>query len=132
MQTSVGAHGTYKFSIENSMKLFSKVMGSSLSLTQEMVKSFFQSQLNMEIRNALAKVFIKNKYSLNDLSSATLMEKELSKELQKILSPLFLDYGVQLNQFVITKFSYDEDFISEIKEAKKQSILRKIKKKYEE
>lgn len=41
LHTSVGANGTYKFSINNSLKLFSKVMGANEYLTQEMVRTFF-------------------------------------------------------------------------------------------
>lgn len=127
LHTSVGSNGSYKFSINNSMKLFSKVMGSNESLTQDMVRSFFRNRLNMEIRNALATVFNKNRFGLKDIASITTREKEIAEEIHVILKPIFSDYGVELNEFIILQFSYDEEFLSQIREIRKDSILRKMK-----
>lgn len=127
LHTSVGSNGSYKFSINNSMKLFSKVMGSSESLTQDMVRSFFKNRLNMEIRNALATVFNKSKFGIKDITSITTREKEIAEEIHGILKPIFSDYGVELNDFVILQFSYDEEFLSQIREIRKDSILKKMK-----
>ena len=78
IHSSVGANGTYKFSINNSMKLFSKVMGSNDSLTQDMVKKFFKSRLNMEIRNELATVFANNKFGMKDIQLEEILVLPLS------------------------------------------------------
>ncbi|MCF7925610.1 MAG: SPFH domain-containing protein [Candidatus Izimaplasma sp.] len=126
MHTDVGANGSYKFSIKNSMKLFSKVQGSNEALSQEMVRDFFRSELNVEIRNAIAKVFLKNKYGLDDIQVITTKEKEIAKDLKEILTPVFEEYGVQLDKFFIERFYYDEDFIEKVKSVKKESIINKM------
>ncbi len=123
MHTDVGANGSYKFSIDNSMKLFSKVQGSHQELTQEMVKDFFKSELNQEIRNTIAKVFLKNKYGLDDIQIITTKEKEIANQLKELLEPVFSEYGVTLNKFFIERFYYDEDFLEKLKDIKKESIL---------
>ncbi|MEC9485649.1 MAG: SPFH domain-containing protein [Candidatus Izemoplasma sp.] len=123
MHTDVGANGSYKFSIDNSMKLFSKVQGSHQELTQEMVKDFFKSELNQEIRNTIAKVFLKNKYGLDDIQIITTKEKEIANQLKELLNPVFTEYGVTLNKFFIERFYYDEAFLEKLKDVKKESIL---------
>ncbi len=127
MHTTVGAHGSYKFSIMNSMKLFSKVQGSAGSISQEMIKEFFHSELNVEIRNAIASVFHKNKYGLRDIATITMKEKEISEGMKEILIPVFSDYGVSLDKFYIARFMYDEDFLDQIRELKKEIVLNRMK-----
>jgi|GEM_PF-3379302 len=127
MHTSVGANGSYKFSINNSMKLFSKVQGSNQNLTQEMVREFFRSELNVEIRNAIATVFLKNKYGLDDIAVITTKEKQIAAQLKEILQPLFDDYGVYIDKFFIERFMYDEDFLKSLNNMKKESILNREK-----
>ena len=127
MHTTVGANGSYKFSINNSMKLLSRVQGSAGSLSQDMVRDFFRSELNVEIRNAISSIFYKNKYSLKDIAAITTKEKEISENIKEILTPVFDEYGVMLNKLFISKFQYDEDFLMQIKEMRKETILSKMK-----
>lgn len=127
LHTSVGANGSYKFSVNNSMKLFSKVMGSSDILTQEMIREFFKLLLNMEIRNALASVFKQQEFGLKDIATVTAQEKEIALQIKHILEPLFEEYGVSLDQFIIQSFNYDDEFLGQIRELKKENILNKMK-----
>lgn len=127
LHTFVGANGTYKFSVNNSMKLFSKVQGAHEKLTQEMIKEFFKSELNVEIRNAIATVFVKNKYGINDIAVITTKEKKIALEIKEMLLPLFSEYGVEINKFFFERFFYDEEFIALMTSAKKENIIKKIK-----
>ena len=127
MHTSVGANGSYKFSINNSLRLFSKVQGSGNELSQEMLQDFFRSELNSEIRNAIATVFIKNKYGLNDIAVITSKEKAIALDIKEILIPIFNEYGVELEKFFIERFIYDEDFLNSLSGVKKESILNRTK-----
>lgn len=127
MHTDVGANGSYKFSISNSMKLFSKVQGAAKELTQDMVRDFFRSELNVEIRNAIATVFLKNKFGLDDIAVITTKEKEIARQILEIIEPVFDDYGVKVEKFFIERFVYDEEFLSTLKDIKKEAILSKIK-----
>lgn len=127
LHTTVGANGTYKFSIQNSMKLFSKIQGSAGSLSQDSVRDFFRSELNMEIRNAIATVFYKNKFGLKDIATITMREKEVSEGMKEILIPVFAEYGVSLDKFYIARFMYDEDFLGQISDIKKDLIINKMK-----
>jgi membrane protease subunit (stomatin/prohibitin family) len=127
MHTSVGANGSYKFSINSSMKLLSKIQGAAGSLSQDNVREFFRSELNMEIRNAVANVFYKNKYGLKDIATITTFEKNIAGDMKDILVPIFEDYGVSLDKFFISQFTYDDDFLVQMKEIKKTTILNKMK-----
>ncbi len=126
MHTEVGANGSYKFAISNAMKLFSKVQGADETLTQEQVQEFFRSELNMEIRNAIATVFMKNKFGMNDIAVITTKEKQIAEQIKEILEPVFDEYGVKLTKLYIERFMYDEDFLDRISEIKKESILRNM------
>jgi membrane protease subunit (stomatin/prohibitin family) len=127
LHTSVGANGSYKFSVNNSMKLFSKVMGANEILNQEMVRDFFKLLINMEIRNALATVFKQQEFGLKDIATVTAQEKEIGIQIKGILSPIFDEYGVNLDQFIIQSFNYDDEFLGQIRELKKENILNKMK-----
>ncbi len=126
MHTSVGANGSYKFSVSNPMALFSKVQGAYDNLTQEMVSEFFRSELNVEIRNAIATVFIKKKYGLDDIAVITTKEKQIAMEIKKILEPIFESYGVRIDKFFIERFIYDEEFLKSLQDVKKANILKQV------
>lgn len=127
LHTTIGANGSYKFSINNSMKLFSKVKGAALNLSQDMVRDFFRSELSTEIRNAIASVFYKNKFGLKDIATITLREKEIAQEIHQVLMPVFLEYGVSLDKFYIARFQFDDEFLNQIRDYKKEIILNKMK-----
>jgi|LGOV01.1.fsa_nt_gb membrane protease subunit (stomatin/prohibitin family) len=127
MHSEVGANGSYKFSISNSMKLFSKVQGANDNLTQEMLRDFFRSELNVEIRNAIATVFLKNKYGIDDIAVITTKEKKIASQMKEILDPIFDEYGVKLQKFFIERFIYDEEFLKSLRDTRKESIINRMK-----
>ncbi len=127
MHTSIGANGAYKFRIDNAMKLASKLMGSDQSLSQDNVKEFFKTEINAEIRNALAGLFKKGKYSLKDIAEVTSMEKDVASDIQETLNDMFDDYGVEISRFTINDINFDEDFLSEMSQAKKDVLVDSIR-----
>ena len=81
---------------------------------------------NVEIRNAIATVFLKNKYGLDDIATITTKEKQIAEQIKDIISPIFADYGVAIEKFFIERFMYDEDFLQMLNKIKKDSILKNL------
>jgi len=114
------------------MKLMSKVLGSGMSLSQEMVRDFFKSELSIEIRNSIANVFHENQYGLKQIAVITTFEKEIAGKIHSTLIPIFEDYGVRLDRFFIAQFSYDEEFLQQISSIRKKAILKQMVRESEE
>ena len=125
--TSVGASGSYRFSIEKPEILFSKVKGSQDDLSQTQLQEFFRTELNMEIRNYIAEFFLKNNFGIKDLAMVTTLEKKAADEIFKRMSDLMLNYGVKLTRFIINQFNFEEEFVARINDMKKSMVIDKMK-----
>lgn len=132
IHTSVGGNGSYRFSINNSNKLMSKILGSDESLSQEMVREFFKSELNMHIRNSIAQIFQSGNYSLKDTAYIVALEKEVSEKMNDVLMPLFDEYGVKLEKFFVSEIVFDKEFLDQMRHVKKDAILKKVVRDSEE
>lgn len=125
--TSVGASGSYRFSINNPEILFSKVKGSLEDLSQTQLQEFFRSELNMEIRNYIAEFFLKNNFGIKDLAVVTALEKKAAEEIFEKVSDLMLNYGVKLTRFIINQFNFEEEFVARINDMKKAIVIDNMK-----
>jgi len=123
MYTSIGAHGTYSFTIKNPLKLFSKMKIFDTSLTKEMINQFFKEEISMYLRKSFTKVFSENEKGLRDVAMITSKEAEISLKIKEELQPLFRSYGVVLEKFVIAKIDYDKEFLNQIKEIRSKAVF---------
>lgn len=127
MYTTVGAHGTYSFTITNALKLFSKMKIFKDSLTKDMINSFFHEEVSMYLRKSITKVFSDNEKGLKDIAEITSNETKVAEEIKKILTPLFHSYGVKLEKFVISKIDYDRAFLDKIKNIREEAVMNQYK-----
>ena len=125
--TNVGSSGSYRFFINDAMKLFSKIQGSIDSLSQENLKEFFRSELNMEIRNTISNFFNDNKLGIKELALVTTLERSVAKTLEERLSETFDFYGVTLERFIVNQINFEDDFIQKINDIKKESMIDQVK-----
>ena len=125
MYTSVGAHGTYSFTIVNPLKLFTKMKIFEESLTKDMINKFFSEEIAMYLRRAITHAFSQNKKGLKDIAEITSQETKIADNIKTILEKLFYSYGVRLEKFVISKIDYDKKFMSKIKEIRQQAVYNK-------
>ncbi len=125
MYTSVGAHGTYSFTIVNPLKLFSKMKIFEESLTKDMINQYFSEEIAMYLRKAITHAFSQNKKGLRDIAEITSQETKIANSIKTILDALFYSYGVKLEKFVISKIDYDKKFMSKIKEIRQQAVYNK-------
>ena len=127
MYTTVGAHGTYSFTITNALKLFSKMKIFKDSLTKDMINQFFHEEISMYLRKSLTKVFSENESGLKDIAEITANEVKISEDIKKILAPLFHSYGVRLEKFVISKIDYDRAFLDKIRSIREEAVMNTYK-----
>lgn len=125
--THVGASGSYRFSVFNPLKLFSKVKGVKVNLSQDFIRDFFRNEINTEIRNIIATFFLEYRLGIKDLALITTLEKKVSEHIFLKIKDVFSSYGLMLNRFLIHQFILDDEFISRINDIKKQSILDNLK-----
>lgn len=123
MYTTVGAHGTYSFTILNPLKLFSKMKIFEESLTKAMINQFFSEEIAMYLRKSITKAFSDNELGLRDIAEITSRESEISENIKKLLVPLFYSYGVKLEKFIISKIDYDKKFLEKIREIREQAVF---------
>ena len=127
MYTSVGAHGTYSFTITNALKLFSKMKIFEESLTKDMINSFFHEEISMYLRKSITKAFSENEKGLRDIAEITSNEVKIAENIKEILKPLFHSYGVRLEKFIISKIDYDREFLNKIKDIRQTAVMNKYK-----
>lgn len=125
MYTSVGAHGTYSFTILNPLKLFSKMKIFEESLTKDMINQFFSEEITMYLRQSITKAFSQNEQGLRDIAQITSQETKIAHQIKDILAPLFYSYGVKLEKFVISKIDYDRAFLNKIQSIRQEAVMNK-------
>lgn len=128
MYTTLGAHGTYSFSIVNPLKLFTKMKIFEESLTKQMINQFFSEEISMHLRKAFTNAFSEHEKGLRDIAQITQRETEITSKIKKRLAPLFYSYGVKLEKFIITKIDYDKTFLSKIREIRSEAVFNEYSK----
>jgi len=123
MNTTIGAHGSYSFTIVNPLKLFSKMKIFEESLTKQMINQFFSEEIAMHLRRSFTNAFSENDLGLRDIAMITSKEQEISENIKKELNPLFHGYGVKLEKFIIAKIDYDQKFLDKIRDIREQAVF---------
>lgn len=123
MYTTIGAHGSYSFTIMNPLKLFTKMKIFEESLTKNMINQFFSEEIAMYLRKTMTKAFSDNDLGLRDIAQITNKETEIALSIKKQLVPLFKSYGVRLEKFVIAKIDYDQKFLEKIRDIREQAVF---------
>ena len=126
MHTTIGAHGTYSFTIVNVLKLFSKMKIFEESLSKDMINAFFSEEIAMYLRRSMTKAFSENTSGLRDVSEITSREKDISQSIKNQLTPLLNSYGVKLEKFIISKIDYDKKFLDKIREIRSQAVFNEF------
>lgn len=103
----IGACGEMSLSVNNSAKLLVKLVGTEKELSQEKLTKYFRAFLMTRAKSMLAQE-IKDKHI--NIFEIDMHLSDLSQSIQGKLTDDFLDYGVNLNSFLITTvLKPDED-----------------------
>ena len=95
----VRARGSYKININDSAKFLTKLIGNNVPFkTQSELTVFFRSEFMMHIKSKLAEA-IKN--SGEELIGINSRQCEIANVVEKIISSIFDDYGINMQSFSI-------------------------------
>lgn len=95
----IGACGELSVSVNNSAKLLIKLVGTEKVFSQEHLTQYFRAILMNRAKSILAKEITNRNISIFEIDMHL---QELSDAIKSQLSEDFLDYGMNLNTFMIT------------------------------
>lgn len=95
----IGACGEMNLVVENGRKLLIKLIGTEKSFTREELVKKFRSFLMVKIKPYLTNVIKSRKINIFEIDGYI---DVISEELQILLQPDFLEYGIALNKFFLT------------------------------
>ena len=96
---SIGANGEMSITINDARKLLIKLVGTDEYLSKEKLVSYFRAFLVMHLKPYLSKYIRENKINIFEIDENL---KEISNDVEKLLIPDFLEYGISLKHFFIT------------------------------
>ncbi len=102
----IGASGEMSLSVANSNKLLIKIVGTEKVLTQNQLTTYFRAFLNNRAKTILAQEIRDKKISIFEIDMHL---QELSDVIKTKLEDDFIDYGVNLNSFLIMTVQKPDD-----------------------
>ncbi len=97
---SVGAGGEMSLRVEDSKKLLIKLVGTEKELDRSTLVSYFRSFLMTRVKTYIAQTFKNSKINIFEVDEHL---NEFSDALKEKLIPDFLEYGIALERFFVTR-----------------------------
>ncbi|HIR58675.1 MAG TPA: SPFH domain-containing protein [Candidatus Onthousia excrementipullorum] len=96
---SIGANGEMAITISDARKLLLKLVGTETNLSKEKLVSYFKSFLVIHLKPYLSKYIKDNKINIFEIDEKL---EIISNDMEKLLIPDFMEYGIDLKHFFIT------------------------------
>ncbi len=96
----IGAGGEMSLRVQNSKQLLIRLVGTEADLSRDKLVLYFRAFLMARIKTYMAQVLKAEKISIFEIDEHLL---EFSEELKKRLDGNFLDYGISLERFFVTR-----------------------------
>ena len=96
---SIGANGEMAITISDARKLLLKLVGTETNLSKEKLVSYFNSFLLIHLKPYLSKYIKDNKINIFEIDEKL---EIISNDMEKLLIPDFMEYGIDLKHFFIT------------------------------
>lgn len=122
MPINLGANGEARLSVCDSKTFLYKLVGSSKGITAQQLADFFRSRISSDLIDAMANVMKKNNLSYLELSTYL---KGISKLVADELKPVLNEYGINLNDFMISNVHIDDEVLETF--AKDKELTRRLK-----
>ena len=110
---SIGASGELSLKVEDSRKLLIKLVGTEALLGQQKLLSYLKSFIITKVKTYIAQVMKNNSISIFEIDENLVL---FSDSIKKLLIPDFDNYGLSIEQFLVTNIlkpdgeSYYEKF----------------------
>ena len=103
---SIGACGEVRFQVEDSRKFIVKLVGIKKQFDSESVDDFFQDQMLVKVKSYLNNIITKGKICIFEIDGKL---DEISNSLKEKLEKDFEEYGIKLENFLLTNIAKPED-----------------------
>ena len=98
----VTAYGDFSLRVKEGRKLLIKLVGTMTNFTHEEIGRYFTQIMSMHIREGISSVIERNHVGTMHINR---MLKEFSEEIRGEIAPVFEEYGLELNHFVVSGVS---------------------------
>lgn len=112
--TTLGANGTYVFTVENSLKFITRV-GKNDTIGKQEVSDILFSELISTIRDKISSIIDSKGFTIEDLMKITVAENEIASESKIGLQETAIDYGITIERFTIDAIVFEKEFIEKFK-----------------
>ena len=102
----IGACGEIRFTIEDSRKFITKLVGIKKDFTSANIDEFFSSYIMMSVKTYIAQTITNEKISIFEIDQE--LEK-FSNEIKDRLKDELMTFGIDLQKFIITNIAKPED-----------------------
>ncbi|MNB89421.1 Double zinc ribbon [compost metagenome] len=106
IMVSLRSYGQFGVRIEDARKFLLKLVGSLPQFDQETLVSYFRGLLMSNINELISSYLIRKKISVLEINAYVV---EISRHIQGRLAPVFLENGIELNNFYIDSINIPED-----------------------
>ncbi len=103
---SIGACGEVRFQVEDSRKFIIKLVGIKKQFDSESVDEFFQDQMLVKVKSYLNNIITKEKICIFEIDGKL---DDISNSLKENLEKDFEEYGIKLENFLLTNIAKPED-----------------------
>ncbi|WP_042199632.1 SPFH domain-containing protein [Paenibacillus camerounensis] len=106
IMVSLRSYGQFGVRIEDARKFLLKLVGTLPQFDQETLVSYFRGLLMSNINELISSYLIRKQISVLEINAYVV---EISRHIQGRLAPVFLENGIELNNFYIDSINIPED-----------------------
>ena len=108
MPAHLGASGSVVFEINNTMKIYKRLLGTGKYADVQSVISFLKNTISMNVKDIFARKLITEKISYFDIATDV---KKLSADIADEIRASFDEYGVSITNFTVDNLVFPQDII---------------------
>ncbi len=112
MLVKYGACGKYTISIENTRRLYEKILSSNTVLTMQAIKEYFMDSLIYIVKTEISNLIIEQNVGFNEIYSYL---EEVSSRITSKIQPEFARAGLKISDLTFTNIIIDDDVLDMMK-----------------
>jgi membrane protease subunit (stomatin/prohibitin family) len=102
---NVKSYGDFSLRVADGRKLLIKLVGTVPRYTHEEVKKFFSEIIASRIRDCISSTMAEHNIGALRVNTKLVF---MSQEVQKLLTPVFIEYGLELNHFTVSSIKTND------------------------
>lgn len=124
MPAHLGASGSVVFEINNTMKIYKRLLGTGKYADVKSIISFLKNTISMNVKDIFARKLITEQMSYFDIAADV---KKLSADIREELKSNFDEYGLSITSFTVDNLVFPQDIIEIRKKLMAERYMHKQK-----